>query len=347
MGAVRANLSWEWAEAHVTTMQMKAKVVNKQLTQRLAHAGLNKEAQALCSAITLGNKSELSWNTRQLFSITGASHLLAISGLHLGLIFLIVRIFLKWILGHWRTTRWSVRLETMITIACISAYAFITGLQPSVVRAWFMLTIMLVSIRPLHLDVMAFRRLVLSVFLMLLINPSFLYQLGFWMSILAVSGIIFLYMPCLNSFRNLMSKKRTLLARILTYMGGTIFVSLAAQIFITPLIIYYFHNLPLLSCLWSIFLIPFCTLLLYTSLLTLVFPLHLLGELLNLQVRILEGFLQGVADFPFVILRDLYPTSLQIGLLYTLLVIGTFRLHQYLYERNQEKIQPKELKEDD
>lgn len=338
MGAVRANCSWGWAEEQVVTLQEKATEVNQWLTLRLAEAGLSEEAQALCSAITLGNKSKLSRSTRQLFSLTGASHLLAISGLHVGLIFLLVRVLLRQLLCRWRTTNWSIRLEVLMTIGCISAYAFITGLQPSVVRAWFMLTMMLLSVRSLHQARMAFRRLVLSVFLMLLIYPPYLYQLGFWLSILAVSGIILLYMPCMALLQKHSEKGSTLWGHIGTYLGGTLCVSLVAQIFVTPLLIYYFHNLPLLGWLWSLFLIPFCTLLLYASLLTLVFPHHLLGELLNTLVGILEGFLQRVAEVPFVVFQDLYPTTVQVGLLYALLAIATLRLHQFLYKKSQERI---------
>lgn len=339
MGAVRANLSWDWADENIATLQVKAKDVNTQLTKRLSQAGLSEEAQALCAAITLGNKAYLQRSTRQLFATAGASHLLAISGLHVGLLFLLITKFFNIIFFWWRNKQWCIHLQTFLSIISIGGYAFITGLQPSVVRSCIMLTILLLSLHSIHQEVMAFRRLILSVFIMIWLSPAYLYQLGFWLSILAVSGIILLYMPCINTYRLFTKNSSSRRTRILAYIGSTICISFAAQVFVAPLCMYYFHNLPLLGPLWSLVLIPLCTLLLYISILTVAFPFSLLGKALNLIVCTINGFLQSVADIPNLVIENLYPNALIVALLYALLTVLTFRLHQHLQKR-QEEIKP-------
>ncbi len=150
------------------------------------HLGFDDDRLAVAIAMTLGDKSRLTNDLREVYSISGASHVLALSGLHIGIIYALMVL----VVGY-RRLGW---LREILVIVGIWAYAFFTGLSPSVVRASVMITVYsLVSLA--NRDRMSLNTLSLTAIIMLLWNPLYLYDVGFQMSFMAVLFILLFYKP--------------------------------------------------------------------------------------------------------------------------------------------------------
>ena len=150
------------------------------------HLGFDDDRLAVAIAMTLGDKSRLTNDLREVYSISGASHVLALSGLHISIIYALLVL----VVGY-RRLGW---LRETLVILGIWAYAFFTGLSPSVVRAAVMITVYsLVGLA--NRDRMSLNTLALTAIIMLLWNPLYLYDVGFQMSFLAVLFILLFYKP--------------------------------------------------------------------------------------------------------------------------------------------------------
>ena len=191
---------------------------------------LPKSQVGLAQALFLGDKSALSTETKNAFSAAGAMHLLAISGLHIGLMILVLintfRVFSRYI---------SRYQATCIVILFIWLYAYLIGFPPSVVRSVFMFSLItlgaLFSAQNNQLNLLCFSAVVL-----LLLNPWFLFDIGFQLSYLAMFGIFLTYHQIQGFY--VASNKVTKLVWNGTALG------LSAQIFTVPLCLYYFHQFP-------------------------------------------------------------------------------------------------------
>lgn len=185
---------------------------------------------AVAKALILGDKRSLNPEVKAQFSSAGAMHILAVSGLHVGII-LEVLIFL-----FGRFPRFISRKMALISaIVILWVYAMVIGFPASVVRASLMFSLLVVgrisSRQPQSLNTLAF-----SAFVMLMINPLWLYDIGFQLSYLAMAGILLLYRPISESFyiSNKWLKK--------IWQGTS--VGIAAQLFTLPLTLHYFHQFP-------------------------------------------------------------------------------------------------------
>ena len=153
----------------------------EQLLQQYQQWGIDEDSYAIITAMTLGDKSALTPTIRETFSITGAGHVLAISGLHLGILYMMVSLLVRGL---------RLRMVTQVmTIILVWAFAFLVGMTPSVVRSATMLTVYgLLSLgyrQKMSINVLAFTAIVL-----LVIHPQSLFDIGFQMSFLAVLAIL-------------------------------------------------------------------------------------------------------------------------------------------------------------
>ena len=181
-------------------------------------------------ALVLGDKSLLDAETKTSFSNSGAMHVLAVSGLHIGLILYLFLFVLE------RMSRFlSKRNALLIVIALLWIYAVITGLSPSVIRAVFMFTVLagtqLFAKKYDSINVLFF-----SAFVLLIFNPLYLFDIGFQLSYLAMVGIFVFYGP----IEKTIIVKNWLLNKI--WQGTAI--GFAAQLMTAPLSLYYFHQFP-------------------------------------------------------------------------------------------------------
>lgn len=265
-------------EASRTFRQVAAdyreEVVN--VYRRLGFSGDN---LAVLSALTVGDKENLSEDIRETYSVAGASHVLALSGLHIGLLYG----FLFWLFSFlWK--RWPVLKPygICVIILLLWCFAFFTGLSPSVVRSVVMVSLLAMSLFQVG-KLLSLNTLAATAFLMLLFNPLWLFDVGFQLSFAAVASIV-LIQPKLY---HLISVKR----RILRYVWGILTVSVAAQIGTAPLVVLYFSRFSthfLLTNLWVVLLV---TLIVYSSIVMLIFSF--VPFLRQCLATIVEGLLNA------------------------------------------------------
>lgn len=290
----------------------KAQEQQQKLTRRLQDAGLNEEALPTGSALLLGNKSGLDRETRRKYAQVGASHLLALSGMHLGIIYgILYLLFVRRI----RYSEWKwFWLPPILLI--IWGYAFVAGMPISLVRASIMFSLATIATLtqddtpPIHI-------LALSALAILLFRPGALFEIGFQLSFVAVFFILTLYQP----IRERLGIRNKVVKLLL--------LSIVAQLGTAPLSIYYFHTLPLAGAIVSIVLIPLTTFIIYMGILVLVIPAEYLAWLLTIVIRAQNWIVDSVADIPNTTIHNLYPTWWQVLLVYLLLLCIIARSHIY------------------
>lgn len=219
--------------------------------------GITDNEFGIVAALTVGYKEGLSKETKQSFSITGGSHVLAVSGLHVGIIYLA----LGFMLGFMAKSKQGIVGKQIILIASIWAYAFICGLPPSVVRASIMISLICIS-EILNRKSATYNAVFVSGFCMLIYNPLYLFDVGFQLSYMAVLSILY-FQPRIN---NIFSPNHI----VIKWLWSLTAVSIAAQIGTAPISLYYFHNFPTYFLLTNIIVIPAATIIIYLSIVLLL-----------------------------------------------------------------------------
>ena len=214
------------------TLKQKALKVRERIVEEYRTWGLSDERLAILSALTIGHKAELSEDLRERFSVAGISHVLALSGLHIGIIWMIVGFLLRPLEGN-PLGRW---LKWGISTTMLWCFAFVAGLEASVVRAVLMCMLMELG-RVSGGKALSLNTWGVAGFLMLLYNPFYLFDVGFQLSFVAVLSILMFY-PLIN---RMVSSER----RICRWGWGMVSVSVSAQLGTAPLVMYYFSNFSL------------------------------------------------------------------------------------------------------
>lgn len=214
---------------------------------------LSESQAALASAILLGDKSNLAPEEKQSFSNAGAMHVLAVSGLHVGLFLQ----FLLFVLGKF-PRRISKYGALWISLSILILYAIITGLSASVCRAVLLFGILTIG-KTYGKVYRPFNALAFSAFILLIWNPNFLFDIGFQLSYLAMLGIFIFYRP----IEKLVYTKNKILEK--GWQGSA--VGFAATLGTFPLTLYYFHQFPNYFALSNLGLIVFAELILFLGIL--------------------------------------------------------------------------------
>lgn len=197
---------------------------------KMLESHLEGENLAVAKAIILGDKSMLDSETKNSFSATGAMHVLAVSGLHIGLILQILMEVAKFF------SRFISRKKAVLSILVLLwIYSILTGFSPSVIRSIFMFTILVLA-QFFGKEQNNINSLFFSAFVLLLFQPMFLFDIGFQLSYLAMVGIYTLYRP-IESWYQPKNK-------IIKYFWQGTAVGFAAQCMTVPLTLYYFHQFP-------------------------------------------------------------------------------------------------------
>ncbi len=319
MGCARVNCSFSTEDCPASdfssSVMAKAKEANQVLRLRLSKTDMQDEPLAIASALLLGDKSALTKDTKKKFSSVGASHLLALSGLHLGILYGILHLlFIRMIKTKW--WRWYC---LPLILLCIWGYAWMAGMPVSLVRAGIMCSFVSVvslcnaATSSLHL-------LSVSALLILMVSPAELFSVSFQLSFAATFFILFFYDATLPVIMWARHRARPIL-RLLA-------VSLTAQLGTAPLVAYYFHNFPLIGLPVGMLLVPMTSVIIYGCVALLFFPSHLLGavvgSLLNVETRIMEI----CGGLPFASIPDLHPKPWQLVVIYTLLITFGLRKRQ-------------------
>lgn len=265
----------------------------------------------LVNALCLGFQTDMDRELLQLFSSTGTIHLLSVSGLHCGAIYLLIAFLFK-------IFKLSGRRTNLLIIPLLWGYALLTGLSPSVIRAATILSFLIFS-KAFNEDYTPLNAIAASAFFTLLIKPLAVYSVSFQMSYAAYTGIIVLY-PLLNKLPGKLPK----LPQKLYF---TFCVTIAAQLPTLPICAYYFHTVNINSFLVNIIAIPATTLLLYSATILLLLPL-----VIGIKIAFITNFLCNVVlyilqlfDHISINLSHLYPSGTEVLLIYlVLLSIGLF-----------------------
>ena len=287
-------------------------LLRDKLIYQLESIGLKGSQLAIISAITLGEKGLLSNDVRDTFSAAGVSHILVVSGMHVGFIFLII-MWLMSIISYRR--RWIV---VVLGLIVLWSYASLTGLAPSVVRATFMFSMMLLF-RVMGEKYRVKHALCLSATILILINPNVLFNVGFQLSYLAVCGIVYFY-PLFYK------RISTLKSRLLRWILSSVAVTVSAQIFTLPIVIYNFNQFPIYFILSNLFVTAFAPFLFLGGIALL--PLSYIpflgigaGWLMNYVVMIFEYIIHLIVAIPFSTIK-IYLSLLEVICLFFVIFCG-------------------------
>lgn len=199
---------------------------------------------AVINALLLGQRDDISKELLESYTKAGAIHILAISGLHIG----ILALFLSFLLTPIELLPYGNVIKSVLLISLLSSFAILTGLSASVVRAVTMFSFMIIGVNMKQQQPIE-HSLIASMFFLLLIHPMFLFSVGFQLSYLAVFSIVWIQ-PLLYS---LWKPKYWLFDKI--WQLST--VSIAAQLGVLPISLYYFHQFPSLFLFSNLLIIPF------------------------------------------------------------------------------------------
>jgi len=222
------------------------------IIQRLPSLGIEDKNLAVFSALTLGYKGLLDPDTRNDFVAAGAMHVLAVSGLHVGIVYLVV----AFMVGLHDKQKRFVKQRAILVIILLWLYAFITGLPPSVFRATVMFCFV-VGAKVVRRQVNIYNSIAASAFVLILIQPKIVYDIGFVLSYLAVISIVY-FQPKIYGW---ISPQGWLLQKVWALTS----VSIAAQIATTPVSVAVFGQFPTYFWLSNIVVILLATIILYLS----------------------------------------------------------------------------------
>lgn len=269
---------------------------------------------SVASALVLGYKDEISEEIRTAYVNTGAMHVLAVSGLHVGLIYFILNFFLKW--GRWKSQVWKIG-KVLILVSSIWAFAVLTGLSPSVQRAAAMFTFISIA-KSFYRHTNIYNTLAASAFFLLIFNPFLIMNVGFQLSYLAVIGIVF--------FQPRIVKRWFIKNKIGNHLWQLTGVSISAQIMTLPISLFYFHQFPIYFWLSGLVVVPAAGLILGLGLLlfllesTLPGISTLAGAALFEIIHLVNWIIFNIQHFPGSVIEGIWIGFIMAILLY--LVIG-------------------------
>ncbi len=239
-GRVAQNLLMEWSLA----LRNRAnRIIDRCIPQP--------RENGIAKALLLGIKDYLDSDLKKAYSAAGAMHVLAVSGLHVGIVFLLIKV----VFGRLKETgKWGTYFFGIISVSTIWMYAIVTGLSPSVLRAAVMFSLVALSEASVR-DTNIYNSLGIAAFILLLFDPYLIYSVGFQLSFAAVFGIVYLQPKIYRIIEFRYS--------ILDKAWAITCVSIAAQVATFPLTAHYFHQFPTYFLISNLVVIPasFCMLL--------------------------------------------------------------------------------------
>ncbi|RED46961.1 competence protein ComEC [Winogradskyella eximia] len=303
-----------------STIYGYADQLRQTINTKLIEAGFKDEVLSIMNALLLGQRQTIDKTIYNNYVNSGTIHILAVSGLHVGILLWILNfvfsplLYLKY--GHF--------IRPFILVSILWSFAVVAGLSPSVTRAVTMFSIISIAMhlkRPTNI----YNTLVISAFVILLFEPSFLFSVGFQMSYLAVLGIVSVQ-PTIYKLWKTKYYLTDKLWQILT-------VTLAAQVGVVPISLFYFHQFPGLFFISNIVVIPFLGLILGLGLLVIAFAL--IGFLpkpivitYSFIIESLNHFIAWIAQFEDFLFRDIPFTLLQVITCY-LIIVALVQLYKF------------------
>ena len=311
----------------VEKLRLQLLQVRKRLLGNAWQQRLRADNQALIASIALGEKSNLTSAQREAYSKAGVSHVLALSGLHLGIIYSVLSTLFSTILYRIVRRDWAEFIVQTIITATLWGYVFLVGLPPGAVRSALMLTLY-AFVSLLHRDRLSANSLAFACIVMLIANPSTLWDVSFQLSFLAVLSIIIFYPPLFSLYQS-----TTRWASLLRPVWGIVCVSMAAQVGTMPLIAYYFGRFSCYFLLSNLLILPLITLLLYATLASFIVqgaPLlhNLVLDTMQWLATTVQTLVNGISSLPHSTLDNLQFNLFQTYLAY-ILIASVYALSLY------------------
>ena len=278
----------------------------RSLVNLVLNSSLSVEAKQLICTAVVGDASIIDDDTRATFSKAGIAHMLAISGLHTGIILALLSLILR------PLDRLRLRpLRWVITIAAMATFLFVTGMSASAIRATIMAATAIAAVA-WQRDGSGLNSLCLAAILILTFSPMSLFSVGFQLSFAAVAAILLL-----SGKINAISRRRTIIYSIVTWIAATLIANVGCAVISA----HYFHILPLLSIISNIIVLPILPLFVAISLFAiLTLSLGVQFAEVNLLLEWLTSFINGTADaaaqLPFAYIDNLYVSQPVVALYY-------------------------------
>lgn len=273
------------------------------LFAKLQNVLKNKDATSLAAAVLLGNKDALDPSLKKAFQEAGAIHMLAVSGMHTGILFIVLCFIFRVQPSGFK----KQILKKTIILMLLWFFALLTGFNPGVVRACTMFSLLMLS-AIIKRNNELFHHLCLSCFLMLLYNSNWLFDIGFQLSYAALTGIALLQKPLASCIK---SKHK-----IIQYAVSLVSVSIAAQLTCLPFILYYFHSFPTYFLISNLILLPFLPLLVYGGMFLLLMDtfsieMSFLYICYENMLIVFNKAVVFIASLPYASTKALYPSISQ------------------------------------
>lgn len=282
-------------------IKYSALIVRERLLNAFVERGITEEQLPLLAALTLGYREYLDEEQEDYFSRAGIMHIMAVSGMHAGIVSMLVLYLLFFMRGRWHNVR------ICIAIVALWGFAFITGLTPSVVRASLMFSFLQVG-RMIKRPVNGLNSVLASAFILLLLQPSVLFVSGFQLSYMAVIYIVCFYQQvhALYTPQN----------RLVSFVWDSASITLLAQAGTLPLTITLFNRFPVWFMLSNILILPVAIAALIAGLLVLIsYPIVFLSEFIatitNYLVEFTEWLTVKAASLPLAVIDGIGMTTLE------------------------------------
>lgn len=314
LSAAPSSPPFSYHSCRLTALAYREKVLS--LYRKL---GFDGDELAVLSALTLGDKTELSESVRESYSVSGASHVLALSGLHIGLLYGLFFFLLRPVAKLGRMGRC---LCSVLLLLSLWAFAFFTGLSSSVVRSAWMFSMLAFS-DLFERKALSINTLAATAFVMLLCCPVWLFDVGFQLSFLAVAAILLIQKPIyqLLPVQN----------RIGKYVWGLMSMSITAQLGTAPLVLLYFSRFSTHFLLTNLVVIPLVTFILYAA----VFMLCLtpfawiqgdVAAFVRILLKALNTFVRWVEQLPYASADSVWLYQVEVVGIYVFFLLASYYL---------------------
>ena len=295
------------------------------IISNLEHSAIGKDELNVLNALILGQQQDISPEILKDYQYAGAVHVLSVSGLHIGFIMLFITFLLKPINNSGNGSL----LKLLIIVLSLWSFAILTGLSPSVIRSVSMFSFLAIGVH-LRRTVNIYHTLLVSMLLILLFKPSFLFDVGFQLSYLALFFILWIQ-PVLSA---IWQPKN----RIIKYFWDIITVSFAAQIGAMPLSIYYFHQFPGLFFVTNLFILPLLGIIMAVGgLAVLIATFHTVPLFISKSVVFLIAFLNKVihwvASFDTFVLRNISFSTAMLWSCYLVIILIVLWIKRSTFRR--------------
>ena len=290
----------------------KSQKIKNKFIDAINNIQISDNSKMLIRAMLLGDTSLISKDTRNYYSSSGLSHILAVSGLHIGIIAFILYLLLyplKWIKLSY--------VRPLVTLLTLWGYTYIIGFPPSAVRATIMASFVLLG-EIINRKGTTINSLFAAALFMLVYNPNNLFNVGFQLSFTAVFSIFYIYpfiyrlLPNNNKFTS--------------YIASLVAVTVAAQIGTLPLSIYYFNQLPLIGIISNLFVIPFLPFVLGVSILALIINILFLNKIVDISFSYIDFIANLTNLIPYASINDIHIEGYYLVFIYILIFGGIWAL---------------------